>query len=946
MLASFPALCFRGRLRPSQEEVVAIAREQLAEGETRLHIVAPPGSGKTVLGLYLWAAVVKEPAVVLSPNSAIQSQWAARVDLFDMDGGSPRSLVSTDSGQPGLLTSLTYQAVTLPRRGDEDLDRQAVELWCDRLVEKEQAEHPDEARVWIEDLRQHNREYYEDRLSAYRKEVRDAVAIGGDALATLHESSMATLRRLADRGVKFLILDECHHLMGHWGRVLADVHRFLGDPVVLGLTATPPDRDGRLPEDVARYDAFFGPVDYEVPVPALVRDGFLAPYQDLAFFVRPTGPELTFIANTDEELTALVEELCTPPREENAPEGAAGQTDAPPDDAPGTARTLPEWLLRVVKHRWLPTGTMPNWTRFEQRDPSLAYAARVFLTARGVPLPEDVPSVEIEYEMVDPDGMEILVPVLDRYIRHRLRRSGDPKDHELAERAIRRLRGVGVQVTETGSQACASPVNRVMAYGRGKTAAIVPILKSERAALGERIRAVVIADYERTSAVAEGVEHILDNEAGGAVAAFRSVLSDEETDALDPVLVTGSCVLVDDDLSPRFMDEAGAWLKEHGFGVKLQYQEQQGFNVLVGRGNDWCPRVYVNMITTLFQQGVTRCLVGTRGLLGEGWDATKANVLIDLTTVTTSMTVNQLRGRSIRLDPDDPQKLANNWDVVCIAPEFRKGLEDYRRFIAKHKTLFGVTDDGAIEKGVGHVHAAFTELRPEGLEGSVVVLNEEMLGRAGWRPNVRDLWRIGEPYHSTPIRAVEVKPLRENEPPGFPPFARSDEPWSARSLALAVGEAVVGALAELDMIKACSGVCAGERAGNYVRLFLEEAGTEDMRRFTECVEEALGPLRRPRYVIPRHVDMVKDNWLSRLLPGILGRYFEKRRRMLVMWHAVPGAFAGHKDTVAVFQRHWNEHVSPGEAVYAHRGKGEEIVEAARRQGLTPRGAVHTKDIFF
>jgi len=51
----FPELQFRGKLRPSQTEVVDIARRQLAAGERRLHIVAPPGSGKTVLGLFLWA---------------------------------------------------------------------------------------------------------------------------------------------------------------------------------------------------------------------------------------------------------------------------------------------------------------------------------------------------------------------------------------------------------------------------------------------------------------------------------------------------------------------------------------------------------------------------------------------------------------------------------------------------------------------------------------------------------------------------------------------------------------------------------------------------------------------------------------------------------------------------------------------------------------------------
>jgi len=29
--------------------------------------------------------------------------------------------------------------------------------------------------------------------------------------------------------------------------------------------------------------------------------------------------------------------------------------------------------------------------------------------------------------------------------------------------------------------------------------------------------------------------------------------------------------------------------------------------------------------------------------------------------------------------------VANNWDVVCLAPEFTKGLDDYERFIKKHK---------------------------------------------------------------------------------------------------------------------------------------------------------------------------------------------------------------------------------------------------------------------
>ena len=843
----FPSIRFNGSLRPSQKDAVEIASRKLAAGKRRLHIVAPPGSGKTVLGLYLWAECVQRPAVVLSPNSAIQAQWAAKLDLFRLDADL-RDIVSTDPQSPARLTSLTYQSVTLPRRGGEDLDADATQLWLGRLVEKDQAKDEEEAEVWIGDLKRHNPGYYEERLAAYRKEVRDQLALGGEALKTLHASSLATLERLRDCGVGLIVLDECHHLMGHWGRVLADVRDLLDDPIVLGLTATPPDRDGRRPEDVERYGEFFGEVDYEVPVPAVVKDGFLAPYQDLAYFVRPNAEELRFVANADQELDALILELCH-------------RAEAQPGDH-RCEESMVDWLQRVLKNCELPTGQVRDWAAFERRDPDFAESARLFLGECEIPLPPGVPSPETTAEEVP--EMAILIPVLDRYIRHRLLRSSNPADHALAQSATRRLRLIGVQITEIGARACASPVSRVMAYSRNKMAALLPILKAEREALGDRIRAVVVADHEKSSAIKEEVGNPLDEEAGGAIAAFRALLTDPETDALDPVLVTGSTVLVDNDLSDRFRSEAVRWLEAHNLEVDLSYGAEDGFNVLYGRGHDWCPRVYVRMITDLFQRGLTRCLVGTRGLLGEGWDAEKVNVLVDLTTVTTSMSVNQLRGRSIRLDPDDAEKLANNWDVVCLAPEFRKGLDDYGRFRAKHQTVFGATDDGAIEKGVGHVHPAFTELKPEGVEGAMGPLNTDMLERAGRRAEFRTRWRIGEPYHPEPIHALETRTLAGGGGTGFPPFAGSSDPWSSETLTLAIGQALLGGLCEAELLKSPSGIHAGRRAGGYVRVFLEKASEEDNRLFTQCMAEALGPLRRPRYVIPRSVHTYRDTWLSRV----------------------------------------------------------------------------------
>src|SRR6266571_3906746 len=353
-LTPFPELAFQGDLRPSQREVVALARQKLASGaERRLHVAAPPGSGKTVLGLYIWAQVVKRPAVVLSPNSAIQAQWATRIDLFQ-DRAGIGDLVSTDPAQPAYLTSLTYHAVTLPGRDHVEFDTLTHELWVERLVEQGEVGSPEKAEVWIRDLSAHNPAYYQQRLAVYRREARTALAQKGQALDTLHTAARDTLTRLREAGIGMVILDECHHLLGHWGRVLHDAVDLFDGPIVVGLTATPPDLEDTPAEDVERYQRLLGDLDYEVPVPAVVKDGFIAPYQDLAYFVRPTEAELAYVAKADAELCALVEDLC-----QAAPTGAPATT---------ARQDLVDWVGTVLATRQLSASHAKDWRTFEQRD--------------------------------------------------------------------------------------------------------------------------------------------------------------------------------------------------------------------------------------------------------------------------------------------------------------------------------------------------------------------------------------------------------------------------------------------------------------------------------------------------------------------------------------------------------------------------------------------------
>ena len=922
VLPEFGAIGFNGKLRPSQVAAVSVIEPQLDIQGKHLHIVAPPGSGKTVLGLYVWANLVRKPTLVLSPNSAIQAQWAARTDLFDLDG--KEKFISTDPKKPGLLTSLTYQSITMPKRGGNELNEAAIELWIENLIANEEAIDEENALGWIEDLKIKNSDYYEDRISVYRKKVRDEFSKHGNALWTLSESAKNNLQRLKEIGIGMIILDECHHLLHHWGRVLTEVREYFDDPIVLGLTATPPDFQHYQEEDAKRYQEFFGEIDYEVPVPALVRDSNLAPYQDLAFFVRPSQNELNYVAQVDDEFKVLLDELFQEQDYDNA------------------VLPLDKWVFKALDERITPGGKKENWDNFSKRNDAFANAGRTFLLNTIGSIPEGVPYPP-EYLLNSyQNKLAILRPVLDRYVRYGLRRSESEIDHEKAELVTQRLRMLGTQITETGIRPCASPVGRIMAYASSKTKAISTILSSEMQALGGDIRAVIITDFEKTSATTL-VEGVMDDEAGGAVAAFRQAVQCDNVDLLNPILMTGSTVLVDDDLAAEFLAAANDWINERNLAITLVDEIRGNYHEIVGKGKDWIPRYYSLMITEFFQLGITKCLIGTRGLLGEGWDASRINVLIDLTTVTTSMSINQLRGRSIRLDKQWPEKVANNWDVICLAEEFTNGFSDYERFKKKHKQLYGVCDDGAIEKGVGHVHAAFTEAEPEGVSEGMSLFNEDMLRRSRNRSHVRGLWGIGQPFHANPTSAVEAK-LGGGGAGGFK-FGKEKSQWTDESLVQAVSLSIVNSLIHLGMISRNCRADGGDRGGGWVRLHLEHATQEESALFAACLEEILGPMQKPRYVISRSSKFITDTWLSKIMPEVIAKFFRPVKERLVMYHTVPKVLAASAEKAEIFQRYWNEFVSPSELFYARSKEGKMRVEIIKSSTMVPKNSLHRKEIF-
>ena len=119
-----------------------------------------------------------------------------------------------------------------------------------------------------------------------------------------------------------------------------------------------------------------------------------------------------------------------------------------------------------------------------------------------------------------------------------------------------------------------------MAYASARYDALRNILATEMQALGPDIRAVIVTDFEKTSATAlvEGVLMMMQAEQW---LTFRAILGTEDTDRLDPVLMTGTTVLVDDDLWRMARFESGLW---RNLDIKFDYIERGEYFEIRGKG--------------------------------------------------------------------------------------------------------------------------------------------------------------------------------------------------------------------------------------------------------------------------------------------------------------------------------------------------------------------------
>lgn len=878
-------------LRKSQQQILDLVFGEKRD-EKKLYIVSPPGSGKTITGLMI-AVKMNVPVLVLVPNTAIQAQWIDKTRYFIEEGAPPIASVDPESSAP--ITVLTYQALA-KTRDVTAAERSAILTdWKAELIEE--GELTEDIDEWLQNYEEQNPDRF--YASLLRRWKNKRLASDGDT-EIVNEDALKLMNTFFQRVTGLVIFDECHHLLGYWAQVALKLVEILQYPRVLGLTATPPSVDDLTDKEVEFHKNLLHEIDYILPTPAVVKDGNLAPYQDLAYFTRPTEKELEYIRNCSKNLSSILRTV---------------------EEFEG--KKMSGWLIEEIEK--IPDESMTGELR--RRSVFMSAAVR-YLKAENIEVPRNIAN------FADGDlNLEEKADLVGRYAAKYLLVSGNETERKEFKNLSRAFRPLGFQLTEKGLRRCQSTVSRVIALSQSKMDGLINILTGEITYQPD-IRAIVVTDFEKSSAIIDKeIADLLTEESGGAIAAMRALTSHEKTDELDPILVTGQSVLVDDDLMPVFLENAEKWFETRNLKVTLGSELDGGFYRINGNGKDWNTRNYVAMITELFEKGITHCLVGTRGLLGEGWDSLCANTLIDLTTAATDMTVNQLRGRAIRLNPDDPQKVANIWDVVCIAPEFEKGLSDYRRFAKKHSGYYGICDDGAIEYGLGHIHPALTEAGPEDVALNAHIFNDEMARRCADRAKIYAAWEVGTPYENVEMKSMELK-LDKKE---FANLAVSGKLNKMYGVELSGNEqlqniclAVLSGIQSLDLLKDKKArIEVTERSDKYFRIFLDTASAEDMDLFSRSVNELFQPLADQRYIIPRYEQIREATWLSKIMPEVLKKYFMKKHNRIAVYHPLPNCFADSKKHAELFSDKWNTFVSPGEAVFAKRGKGEEMLVEAK-----------------
>ena len=442
-------------------------------------------------------------------------------------------------------------------------------------------------------------------------------------------------KTFGDQDLGTLCLDECHHLRNEWWKSLEIFRKSFPKIKMISLTATPP-YEGE-PALWERYISMCGEIDEEITVPELVKEGTLCPHQDYVYFAFPTKEERTQLDQFEKQKLNFLTKLSSDINFSNTIQSSPSLSGQISDD---DLLANPKYLSAILI--FLRSKELPFPQRFQE-----------LLAAKALP------TFTLEWFETLLNGIIFQVPNWFGFTEEAFTQlKSDLKANGLIERnQVKLIRNKKQDV--------------LLNHSLGKLNAVRDIFKAEYQALGSNLRQLVLTDFIRK----DFQVHLGDKNAQftqlGVLSYFESIRREmiEQTWTVPVAVLTGSLVIIPTSAKEHL--ERLIPNSRLSYDVIGQLSQEDYLKVSIsGSYHD-----LVTALTQLFQDGYIKVIIGTKSLLGEGWDAPCVNSLILASFVGSFMLSNQMRGRAIRVWPDNPNKTSNIWHLVSINLSPRRWFE-------------------------------------------------------------------------------------------------------------------------------------------------------------------------------------------------------------------------------------------------------------------------------
>ncbi len=743
-------------------------------------------------------------------------------------------------------------------------------------------------------------------------------------------SSFDLVGAIKEAGIEVLCLDECHHLRSEWWKALEEFKKQVDNLKIIALTATPPYDS--TPAMWTRYMNMCGQIDEEITIPELVKEGSLCPHQDYVYFNYPTKEEEQEVRRFEERSKAMTEKL---------------MRDS-------------QFLAYVRSHKGL-SGQLSDDLLLD--NPAYLASLLIYLQSKNAAFPfrlqrllgaKKLPSMNVQWMECLLQGF--LYDDVDSYICEKTYRElliADLKSNGLIEKK---------KVVMTKSAA----VEKMLTNSLGKCNSIRNIVFHEYETSGQNLRLLVLTDYIRKE-----YEKAIGNMEHGTnslgVLPFFEMLRRENEKKQKQIrfgVLCGSVVIIPAEAKEALEQEIGTSGKVI-FG-KIGNLPETDYLKVTAVGN---AHFLTGAVTNIFSKGYMQVLIGTKSLLGEGWDSPCINSLILASFVGSFMLSNQMRGRAIRVFKEQPEKTSNIWHLVCLRPwnEVLKAddnqiSEDYSMLERRMEHFLGLHyTENTIENGMGRLSIIKMPFNKTNIDK----INKQMLKMSGLRDKLKERWNSALAIYDK-MDIVDETEVKDK-------FVTSVVFWDAiLTTILAVILSLIGAIgAGLVAVTSRNGNIAGicyflivvGLAGimlRFPKIFMLRSPLKRLQAFGNGIRKAL---EEQRLLEETHCKVVAessgpDNHIIYLSGGsgrdkalfaqCVNEFFDvidNQRYILVKswghkgingFYAIPNCFSKKKEDAERFAKCMHPYIGNYDCVYTRNEKGRKLLLEGRVKALANR----------